>query len=168
MRHLILIAVAGLLVLPGCSSLKPSAPATAAPRQALWVDGLRAEPVSFEVMLDDLGSARVVYLGEYHTLARHHELQDGILAALAERGVALVLAMEQFEFMAQPALDRFKEGQSDLAGLIEESDWPQRWRGHTNYHALMRTARAHGIPVLALNARAETIRALLRSCRRKS
>jgi uncharacterized iron-regulated protein len=36
----------------------------------------------------------------------------------------------------------------------------KRWRDHTNYHALLQTAWAHQVPVLALNARAETIRAV--------
>jgi uncharacterized iron-regulated protein len=107
-----------------------------------------------------LQQAGVIYLGEQHTLGRHHELQNAILAGLNQRGVKLVLAMEQFEFMAQPALDRFNTGQTDLSQLITETDWSKRWRGHTNYHALLTTARQHRIPVLALNARAETIRAV--------
>jgi len=104
--------------------------------------------------------ARVVYLGEIHSLPRHHDLQTAILEGLARRGVRLVLAMEQFEYFAQPALDRFNASGTDLNQLVAEAALDKRWRDHTNYHALLLTARTHQIPVLALNARAETIRAV--------
>lgn len=157
MRLLIFIAAAGSLLLLGCTHLKSH---QAANRPALWVDATRGEPVSFTNLLDELQQAQVIYLGEIHTLPRHHELQNEIFAGLAQRNVKLVLAMEQFEFMAQPALDRFNAGETDLNQLIVEADWNKRWRGNTNYHELLVTARQHQIPVLALNARAETIRAI--------
>lgn len=153
------LLLGSLLLVNGCAQL-PSRSTTPPPRAALWVDVVRGEPVSFEDLLDELQTARVIYLGEQHTLARHHERQRAILDGLAQRGVKLVLAMEQFEFMAQPALDRFNTRQTDLSQLIVETDWSKRWRGHTNYHELLLTARQHNISVLALNARAETIRAV--------
>lgn len=126
----------------------------------MWVDAMRSEPMSFDELLDELQKAKVIYLGEYHTITRHHELQNSILEGLAKRGTRLVLAMEQFEFTAQPQLDQFNAGKMNLPRLITESNWEKRWRGHTNYHALLHTARRHSIPVLALNGRAETIRAV--------
>jgi len=153
--------ICGLLLLgAGCATAPPQVEVTPATRAAVWVDALRGEPLEFEAVLDDLSTARVVYLGEIHSLPRHHELQAAILAGLAQRGVRLVLAMEQFEYFAQPALDRFHSRDTDLNQLVAEAELDRRWRGHTNYHALLQTARAHQIPVLALNARAETIRAV--------
>ena len=159
MRFCSTLTLCVLLLATGCSTLSREDRA-ATKRSALWVDTVRGEPVTFAQLLDELQQARVVYLGEHHTIARHHELQNAILDGLAQRGVKVVLAMEQFEFTAQPALDRFNARETDLAQLIAETDWSKRWRGHTNYHALLTTARQHGIPVLALNARAETIRAV--------
>jgi uncharacterized iron-regulated protein len=163
-RGTYLIAAALLLLLGGCWTSSP-APAkdTQARRASLWVDALEGEPVTFQSMLEDLRQARVIYLGEVHSITRHHELETELLEGLAEQGVGLVLAMEQFEFFAQPALDRFNSGAIDLAGLVREGQWDKRWSGHTNYHGLLAAARAHGIPVLALNARAETIRAVGRA-----
>jgi uncharacterized iron-regulated protein len=150
----------GLWLLAGCSTSLPQRSAATAPRPELWVDAVRGEPLSFQNLLDELQRARIIYLGEQHTIYRHHELQNAIIDGLARRNVAVVLAMEQFEFMAQPALDRFNSREIDLDQLIVEADWTKRWRGHTNYHSLLITARQYGIPVLALNARAETIRAV--------
>jgi len=156
-----LIAAAVLLAGAGCATDSPTpAKGPGARRDSFWIDALEAEPVDFRAVLQDLGQARVIYLGEIHSIPRHHELEKEVLEGLAGQGVSLVLAMEQFEFFTQPALDRFNSSAVDLAGLIRESDWDKRWSGHTNYHALVATSRAHGIPVLALNARAETIRAI--------
>ncbi len=145
-----------LLFLTAFSTPLPAAPA----RPALWVDAIEGEPLTFDELLDELGLARVVYLGEYHSIPRHHALETRILQGLARRSRPLVLAMEQFDFTAQPALDKFNSGELDLEGLIRQSDWDKQWAAHTNYHALLLVARRHGIPVLALNARQKTIRAI--------
>jgi uncharacterized iron-regulated protein len=131
-------------------------------RAALWVDALRGEPVTVEDMIEDLKQVRVIYLGEYHTIPRHHALEKEMLDSLAHQGMRMVLAMEQFDFTAQPALDQFNARTIDLPRLIRETDLPRRWPGHTNYLALLEAAGKNGVPVLALNARAETIRAIAR------
>ncbi len=133
---------------------------TPANRPELWVNVLRSEPAAFDEVIDELQSARVIYLGEYHSIPRHHELQRAILNGLAKRGVKLVLALEQFEFWAEPTLKRFNAKELDLDGLIAEADWTRQWKSHSNYHALVMDAQSHGIPLLGLNARAETIRAV--------
>jgi len=152
----------GLMLLLGaaCVTVTCSAQMTPTDRPALWVDALRGEPLDLEQLLDELQVARVVYLGEIHSIPRHHELQSAILEGLARHGVRLVLAMEQFEYFAQPALDRFNARSTELNQLVVEAEMDKRWRGHTDYHALLLTARTRQIPVLALNARAETIRAI--------
>lgn len=153
-----------VLLLGGCSTSSRGPANGASPRRAaLWVDAIEGEPVSFQSILEDLRQARVIYLGEVHSIPGHHELEKEVVEGLSGQGVKLVLAMEQFEFFTQPALDRFNSGAIDLAGLVRESEWDKRWSAHTNYHALLAEARAQGIPVLALNARAETIRAIGRA-----
>jgi len=128
----------------------------------MWVDAVEGEPVGFTNVLEDISHARVIYLGEIHSIPRHHELELEVLEGLAGRGLSLVLAMEQFEAFNQPALDRFNSGTLDLDGLISETKLPKRWTGYTNYLPLLRAARSNQILVLALNARAETIRAISR------
>lgn len=129
-------------------------------RHGIWVNTLRSEPMTLNALLDELQTARVVYLGEFHRIGRHHDLQLELLNGLANRGVPLVLAMEQFEYFTQPVLDKYNAGEVDLPALVAESEWNVRWRGHEAYHDLLKAARAHDVPVLALNARAETVRAI--------
>jgi uncharacterized iron-regulated protein len=158
----LLTAVACLGVLTigqGCASTG-TARSGGSSRLQQWVNVVRGEPVTFEELLDELQEARVIYLGEHHTIPRHHALQVDILNGLAARGIPLVLAMEQFEYFTQPVLDRYNGGEADLGALVAGTDWAHRWRGHTNYLDLLSAAKAHRVPLLALNARAETIRAV--------
>ena len=60
------------------------------------IDLYMGEPVPQDVMLDDLSTVRIVYVGEIHTIARHHELQAEILRGLRDRKLNLALGMEMF------------------------------------------------------------------------
>ena len=57
----------------------------AAHRCRLWLDLCRGEPIPYEAILADLATARVVYLGEHHTIAEHHDLQARLIADLGKR-----------------------------------------------------------------------------------
>jgi uncharacterized iron-regulated protein len=127
-------------------------------RTSLWIDLTEGEPVAYRQMLDDLAGTRVVYLGERHTVVRHHEAQVQILSDLAMRKVPLVLGLEQIEAQQQPTVERFNRRELDFPQLAAAIQWERRWHGYEQYRPLLETARRHGVPVLALNARAEVIR----------
>ncbi len=133
------------------------------PRVTVWVDTYYGEPVRHEDVVEDLAGVDVVYLGECHALQRHHEVQAKILADLARKGVSLALGLEQMEFFQQPVLDRFNRGEIDFQELVRATDWPERWSNCEQYRPIVEMARRLEIPVLALNARAETIRQVARS-----
>jgi uncharacterized iron-regulated protein len=128
-------------------------------RPALWVDALRGEPISMPDMLSELARVRIIYAGEYHSIPRHHQLEKELLDGLVAQGARLVLAMEQFESFMQPELDRYNSGTIGLDAFVQQSQWAKRWPGYTNYLPVLTAAKQHQVPVLALNARAETIRA---------
>jgi uncharacterized iron-regulated protein len=131
-------------------------------RASIWIDLVAGEPVEYAEMLGDLAGSRVIYLGERHSVARHHQIQSQLLADLAGRKVALVLGLEQIEACQQPAVERFNRGEIDFAGLAKAIGWGRRWPNYEQYRPLLETARQHGVPVLALNARPETIRQVAR------
>jgi hypothetical protein len=110
-------------------------------------------------VFDDLATAGVVYIGEAHTVARHHAVQLDVLQKLFLRKIPLVLCLEQLEARDQPAVDRFNRRELDFDTLAREIDWPKKWANHADYRALCEFARQHRIPVRALNAPAATIRA---------
>ena len=132
-------------------------------RYDIWVDVYRGEPVAYEDVLDDLVGVGAIFLGECHSLQRHHEIQERILRDLARKGVSLVLGLEQLEFFQQPILDRYNGGIIGFPELVKETNWPERWRDYEQYRPIVEAARELKIPILALNARSETIRQVARS-----
>ena len=132
-------------------------------RSSLWIDFFRGEPLSYGEVLNDLAGVDVVYLGEYHTVRRHHEIQRGIVTDLARRGKSLVLALEQLESFRQPDVDRYNRGEIDFDQFAKAVEWPRRWKNYEQYRPVVEAARKAKVPVLALNARSETIRQVARS-----
>ncbi len=156
----LLVWAAGAVMLAERAAAAPAA--TQEHRCEMWVDAAAGEPVAYPTMLADLAGARVVYLGERHTLERHHQWQARIVADLAGRGVPVVLALEQMEAQFQPALDRYNRGEIDFAELARATDWHARWPSYEQYQPVIEAAHKAGMPVLALNARQETIRQIAR------
>ncbi len=146
------LAAALLMSVGGCQST------TSTQRCHMWIDVVSAEPISFETLMKDLATADVIYLGERHTVDRHHALQAQIVDALGQRGHQLIIAMEQVEVFNQPALDRYNQGEITFTQLAQEMTWVERWRNYADYQAILEAGRRHGAKVVALNARAEIIR----------
>jgi uncharacterized iron-regulated protein len=126
------------------------------------VDLLQGEPVPFAMMLDDLSHVRVVYFGEIHTLARHHELQTRILKGLAERTTKVAVGMEMFSEAQQPVLDRWQQGDTGVSTLIRELG-PDHWANLQAYKTLLLTARKLRVPIVGLNASDTLVRDLARN-----
>jgi uncharacterized iron-regulated protein len=73
-----------------------------------------------------------------------------------------VLCLEQLEARDQPTVDRYNRREIDFDTLAKEIDWTGKWRNYPDYRGLCEFARQHGIPIHALNAPADLIRAVNR------
>lgn len=133
-----------------------------AQRAAIWVNLINGEPAGFATVLDDLATARVVYLGERHTIDRHHAVQEQVVRELDARGVPLAVGFEQLEYFNQAAVDRYSAGELSFEQLAETIDWGKRWKNYVDYKGIFEAAREVGAPIVALNGRNETIRAVNR------
>ncbi len=142
--------------------LQTSCASSGTERAGFWIDMYDGEPLPESEVLDDLADARVVYVGERHTVQRHHDLQLRVVDDLVARGRSLVLGLEQMERYQQPALDRYWKGEIDFDALAVETDWAERWSNYEQYRPILEAARASGAPILALNAKSETVRAVAR------
>ncbi len=134
--------------------------ATAQDVDGFWLDLYSAEPVEGEALIDDLAAAEVVYLGETHSVDRHHALQTWVIEQLAARGVPFFLAMEQAESFYQSQVDRYNDGDITFEELLAATDWERRWSNIRDYQPLIEAAHRAGAPVVGINARAELIRAI--------
>jgi uncharacterized iron-regulated protein len=113
-------------------------------------------------VFNDLAKAGAVFVGEAHTIQRHHAVQLRVLQELFARGVPLALCLEQLEARDQPAVDRYNRREIDFEALAAEINWKKKWANYPDYRALCEFARDHRIPIRALNAPAEIIRAVSR------
>lgn len=125
------------------------------------IDLLMGEPVPFDAMREDLAKARIVYVGEFHTIERHHDLQTRILKTLAQDKLKPALGMEMFEESDQPVLDRWLGSEKDFATLREDLG-KNRWTNLKDYAPLLLLARDLRVPVVGLNASAALVRKIAR------
>lgn len=158
---LALAAPVALALLPGCTTTVKVSTAHGRATEC-WIDLARGEEAAHEDVVADLAKADVVYVGEAHTIRRHHELQLRLLQELFARGVPLSLCLEQLEAGDQPAVDRYARGETDFAALVREIGWDKKWRNYADYQPLCEFARVHRLPIRALNAPAAVIRAVSR------
>jgi len=156
------IAIFVLMLSAGCSTMALKRVAQIPPPAEFWLDLVQAEEVSNEDVFTDLASAGAVYIGEAHTIARHHTIQLEILQQLFLRKLSLVLCFEQLEARDQPAIDHYERREIDFETLARDIDWPKKWANYLDYRALCEFARLNRIPIRGLNAPATTIRAVSR------
>jgi uncharacterized iron-regulated protein len=145
--------------LSACTSVQK----TKTPRPLeLWVDLVSGDEIEHADVLPDLATAGAIYVGETHTIARHHAVQLWLLQDLFAQGVPLVLCLEQLEASDQPAVERYNRGEMDFTTLAREINWPTKWNNYAAYRAVCDFAQQHGIPLQALNAPPDLIRAVSR------
>ena len=88
-------------------------------------------------LMEDLAQVKIIYLGEIHTIARHHELQAEILRSLADQNVNTALGMEMFTVDQQTVLDAWQKSNSDVEGLIKELG-AEHWTNLMDYKTVPR------------------------------
>lgn len=117
------------------------------------------QPIPESKGLTALSGADVVYLGETHNQPADHALQLDLLQRLYQQRPHIVLAMEMFQRPAQPLLDRYVSGAITATELRDRSEYDRRWGYDWEFYApMLRFARAHQLPVIALNTPTEVTR----------
>lgn len=131
-------------------------------RCGFWIDAYKGEPVTETELFSDLETVDVVYLGERHTLDRHHAIQHAVLQRLIACGRPVILGLEQFEAFQQPILDRYNRREITFEALVKETDWPSSWSNYEDYRPLVETVHDAGGIIVGLNARQTIVRKVAR------
>jgi len=99
-----------------------------------------------------LSQMRVVYVGERHDQFGHHLAQLEIIRRLYELHPRLAIGMEAFQQPFQHVLDDYIAGRLGEREMLRQTEYFSRWRmDYRLYAPILRFAREHQVPVIALN-----------------
>jgi len=124
----------------------------ACPAVGSWLEPATGQAVPWPELVDRLATKQVVLLGESHPNAEHHRWQLQVLAALQARRPDLVVGFEMLPRGAQPALDRWSQGDLGAEDFLREVNWDAVWGYDADlYLPLFHFARMHRLPAVGLN-----------------
>ena len=129
-----------------------SNPLSAEKRANMWIDVQRGEPITFKDVVNNIESSKVIYLGERHTIQRHHDIQAKIVDELGRKGIHLVVGFEQVEAKDQPWLDKYCDGEIGFEEFAKKISWEKYWNNYRDYKDIMENAKRYKARLIGLNA----------------
>ncbi len=116
------------------------------------ISGESGTPVLPEALLADLGSVRIVYVGENHHNPEHHKIQLRIIRELHEKHPDLIIGMEMFAKTYQVVLDKWSEGLLEEKEFLQKTHWYVNWRfKYELYRDILDFAGRNRIRIIGLN-----------------
>jgi len=111
---------------------------------------------TMDQLLEKLTSKRVIFVGETHDRYEDHLDQLAVIEGLHNKGRDLAVGMEMFQQPFQAHLDAYVKGEISEKELLRNTEYFDRWRfDYQLYRPILRFAREHGIPLVALNLEKE-------------
>jgi uncharacterized iron-regulated protein len=111
--------------------------------------------------LPALGKERLIFIGETHDQYSHHLAQLEIIRYLHEEDPRLAIGVEFFQTPFQPQLDAYIAGEIDERQLLVSAQYFMRWGyDYRLYAPIVRYARKHRLPLIALSVPAELVDAV--------
>jgi uncharacterized iron-regulated protein len=159
-----------IVTLVACQATAPAVeePVAAGSKPHVFAEAVRAADLNalptLNTIIPRLAEKQVVFIGETHDQFAHHLAQLEIIRRLHAIHDDLVIGVEYFQVPFQQALDAYITGQSTEEELLKQTEYFERWRfDYRLYRPIMRYAREHSIPLIALNIPAEISRKVARS-----
>ena len=110
------------------------------------------EPLPLDLLVAQLATKRVVFVGEIHDRYDHHLNQLEIIKRLHELDPKLAIGVEYFQQPFQKQVDDYIEGRTPESEFLRATEYYQRWGyDYRLYAPIFRYARDQRIPVRALN-----------------
>jgi uncharacterized iron-regulated protein len=112
--------------------------------------------LDLDAMVTDVRDKRIIYIGESHTTYADHLMQLEIIRRMLQEKQPLIIGMEMFQRPFQKYLDQYVHKKITEEEFLKKSEYFSRWAYDYNlYRDILQFARAHTIPVIALNVRRE-------------
>ncbi|WPL11454.1 putative iron-regulated protein [Thiorhodovibrio litoralis] len=111
-----------------------------------------ASLVDLEALIARIAAKDAIFVGETHDSYADHLTQLAIIQRLQARGKTLAIGMEFFQQPFQAVLDAYVAGGISEEEMLEQTEYFERWRfDYRLYRPILRFAREHRIPLIALN-----------------
>jgi len=158
-------------VMTACSTIPPPIPPLAS------IEGVQGhfrigrivhlktgKAISFDQLIDQVGSRRLIFIGEVHNNPEHHLIQVQILQALMSQYKSLTVAMEFFNDTQQSVLDHYLEGSTTETEFLKDVGWDKNWAyAYHFYRPLLTMTKEKGRKILAINAPNPIVKKVARS-----
>ena len=106
-----------------------------------------------------LAKINIIYLGEKHDRLTDRQAQLEIIQLLYQQDKQIAIALEMFQRPYQQSLDDYRKGKITEDQLRENTEFDQRWGfDWASYAPIFRFAKAHKLPLIALNVPSEITR----------
>jgi len=150
------VALIVLLVVMGCATTNPHAVSRPDPRNAhtpgTILEGGSGRSMDYEQLIDRLARVQVVYVGEQHTNAHHHEVQLRIVRSLLEKKGRISIGMEMFDLTYQPKLERWRRGDLQWPEFLKQVHWYANWKYPAElYQPILMAVQENRLPLIGLN-----------------
>jgi uncharacterized iron-regulated protein len=121
----------------------------------------REKELMMSEMIEEIKESRIILVGEHHGNPKHHAAQLGVIRALNETGLQVVIGLEMFRKESQSALDQWVAGDFEEKSFekIYYENWNFPWPA---YRPVFEYARDHRIPMIGLNVPREITRQVSR------
>lgn len=150
------------VALGGCTAKHATPPmdVTFLPERGDFVS-VEGEKLSLDDIVTLARDADYILLGEGHKNRCDHNIQQRLVAALAEGESPLAVGLEMIAVDKQSVLDDFASGIVPVEDLEEELEWKDRWGySFTMFEGLFALAQKHSMPVAGLNVPPAVVRTL--------
>lgn len=116
------------------------------------MESASGQSITYDQLIDRLAQVRVVYVGEQHTNAHHHDIQLRIIRSLLERKERIQIGMEMFDRTYQAKLDRWSVGDLQWSNFIKQVHWYANWKYKAElYQPILMMIQEKRLPLIGLN-----------------
>lgn len=117
--------------------------------------------ISFQEMLDEISSVKVVFVGEKHGNTDHHIIQLNVIKGLHQKDIQLAIGLEMFMASDQEKLDGWVAGKIKEKAFVKifKKNWGIDWK---YYRDIFVYARDNSIPLTGLNVPREITKKVAR------
>ena len=128
------------------------------------IDLEKRKSISFEQLIDQLQSKKLIFVGEVHNNPEHHLIQVQILQALMARYSPLTVAMEFFDQSRQSVLDRYMDEEVSETEFLKDVEWDKGWSfPYHFYRPIISLSKEKGRALLGINVPDKIVKKVARS-----